>query len=101
MYSLQEISEKMNRSSSSIRVQARRFNINILSNEEYQNSIWTEENTKELRKLVEEGKYLLEITKIMNKKDLTIIKKAKELGLTIKRENQRKWTREDCLKQKK
>ena len=95
MYSLQEISEKMNRSSSSIRVQARRFNINILSNEEYQNSIWTEENTKELRKLVEEGKYLLEITKIMNKKDLTIIKKAKELGLTIKRENQRKWTKEE------
>jgi len=95
MYSLQEISEKMNRSSSSIRVQARRLNINILSNEEYQNSIWTEENTKELRKLVEEGKYLLEITKIMNKKDLTILKKAKELGLTIKRENQRKWTREE------
>ena len=95
MYSLQEISEKMNRSSSSIRVQARRLKINILSNEEYQNSIWTEENTKELRKLVEEGKYLLEITKIMNKKDLTIIKKAKELGLTIKRENQRKWTREE------
>ena len=95
MYSLQEISEKMNRSSSSIRVQARRLNINILSNEEYQNSIWTEENTKELRKLVEEGKYLLEITKIMNKKDLTIIKKAKELGLTIKRENQKKWTKEE------
>lgn len=95
MYSLQEISEKMNRSSSSIRVQARRLNINILSNEEYQNSIWTEENTKELRKLVEEGKYLLEITKIMNKKDLTIIKKSKELGLTIKRENKRKWTREE------
>ena len=95
MYSLQEISEKMNRSSSSIRVQARRLNINILSNEEYQNSIWTEENTKELRNLVEEGKYLLEITKIMNKKDLTIIKKAKELGLTIKRENQKKWTREE------
>ena len=95
MYSLQEISEKMNRSSSSIRVQARRLKINILSNEECQNSIWTEENTKELRKLVEEGKYLLEITKIMNKKDLTIIKKAKELGLTIKRENQRKWTREE------
>ena len=95
MYSLQEISEKMNRSSSSIRVQARRLKINILSNEEYQNSIWTEENTKELRKLVEEGKYLLEITKIMNKKDLTIIKKAKELGLTIKRENQRKWTKEE------
>lgn len=95
MYSLQEISEKMNRSSSSIRVQARRLNINILSNEEYQNSIWTEENTKELRNLVEEGKYLLEITKIMNKKDLTILKKAKELGLTIKRENQKKWTREE------
>lgn len=95
MYSLQEISEKMNRSSSSIRVQARRLNINILSNEEYQNSIWTEENTKELRKLVGEGKCLLEITKIMNKKDLTILKKAKELGLTIKRENQRKWTREE------
>ena len=95
MYSLQEISEKMNRSSSSIRVQARRLNIKILSNEEYQNSIWTEENTKELRKLVGEGKYLLEITKIMNKKDFTILKKAKELGLTIKRENQRKWTREE------
>lgn len=95
MYTLQEISEKMNRSSSSIRIQARRLNINILSNEEYQNSIWTEENTKELKKLVKEGNTLLEIVKIMNKKDQTILKKGKELGLTIKRESQRKWTKEE------
>lgn len=88
---LSEISIKMNRTTFAIRLQAKRQKIKIIPND----SIWTDENTKELQKLVKENKTLLEICELMRKKDTTILKKARELKLKIKKEEQKKWSNEE------
>ena len=85
----------MNRNTSAVRLQAKRLKIELMSPDDYLNSVWTEDNSRQLIILVEAGKTVLEIIKIMNKKEQTIIKKAKELGLTIKKEEQRPWTKEE------
>ena len=51
--------------------------------------MWTEENNKELKKLVDEGKLLLEISNLMNKKAETVLKKARKLNLNIKIESRK------------
>lgn len=89
---LSEIAEKMNRSQSAIRIQAKRQNIKIIPNKKGVESVWTEENSKELLMLANQGKTLLEICQIMNKKDSTVLKKARELQLDIKKENTKEWS---------
>ena len=89
---LSEIAEKMNRSQSAIRIQAKRHNIKIIPNKKSVESVWTEENSKELLMLANQGKTLLEICQIMNKKDSTVLKKSRELQLDIKKENTKEWS---------
>ena len=91
---LSELALIMNRSTSAIRLQAERQNITIIPNKKSSESIWTEENTKELQKLVNEGKTLLEICNLMHKKDLTILKKVKTLNLNLPKTECKEWT--DC-----
>lgn len=93
---LSEIATKMNRATSAVRLQAERQNIKIMPNKK----LWTENNNKELQALIEEGKSLLEICKIMGKKDATVLKKARELNLDIKTEGQRKWSDEEIVRLK-
>ena len=95
---LSEIAEKMNRSTSSIRLQAKRKGISIMKNKKHQNSIWTKENSEQLKELALQGKTLLQIAKIMNKKDQTLLKKAKELDIKIIKDECRLWTEEDIQK---
>ncbi len=97
---LSEIATKMNRTTSAVRLQAERQNIKIIPNKKNTLSVWTEENNKELKKLVREGKSLLEICNIMNKKDGIVLKKARELNLDIKTEEQRQWSEEEIARLK-
>lgn len=92
---LAEIALKMNRGTSAIRLQAKRQGITIKKDKKYEESVWTEENSEQLRKLVNEGKTLVQIAKIMNKKDQTLSKKVKELGLKIKKSKSQPWTEEE------
>ncbi len=92
---LSELAIKMNRAPSAIRLQAERQNIKLIPNKKFIDSVWTDENTKELQMLVGEGKSLLEICSLMNKKDATVLKKARELNLDIKKEEQREWSNEE------
>lgn len=89
---LLEIAHKMNRSTSAVRLQAVRQNIKLLPNKKIVESVWTEENSKKLQTLVIEGKSLLEICSLMNKKDTIVLKKARELNLDIKMENKKEWS---------
>ena len=93
-----EIALKMNRTTSAIRLQAERQNIKIIPNKKFVESVWTEENNKELQMLVGEGKSLLEICSLMNKKDATVLKKTRELNLDIKKEEQREWSEEEIVR---
>ena len=95
---LSEIAIKMNRSTSAVRLQAERQNIKIMPNKKFIESVWTEENNKELQMLVSEGKSLLEICSLMNKKDATVLKKARELNLDIKKEEQREWSEGEIVR---
>lgn len=97
---LSEIAIKMNRTTSAVRLQAERQNIKIIPNKKFAESVWTEENNKELQRLVSEGKSLLEICNLMKKKDITVLKKAKELNLDIKKEEQRKWSEDEIVRLK-
>lgn len=92
---LSELAIKMNRTSSAIRLQAKRQNIKLIPNKKIMDSVWTDEDNKELQTFVEEGKSLLEICSLMNKKDTAVLKKAKELNLDIKMEEQREWSDEE------
>ena len=92
---LSEIATKMNKTTSAVRMQAKRQNIKIMQNKKYADSVWTDENTIELQKLVGEDKSLLEICELMKKNDTTILKKARELKLEIKKEEQRRWSDEE------
>lgn len=89
---LSELAIKMNRTTAAIRMQAKRLNIKLIPNKKFMDSVWTDENTEELKRLVGEGKSLLEICRLMNKKDVTVLKKARELNLDIKKEEQREWS---------
>ena len=89
---LSELAIKMNKTTSAIRLQAERQNIKLIPNKKFMDSVWTDENTKELQMLVGKGKSLLEICSLMNKKDVTVLKKSKELNLDIKKEEQREWS---------
>lgn len=95
---LSEIALKMNRPTSAIRLQAKRQNIDIIPNKKSIESVWTEENNNQLQMLVDEGKSLLEICNLMNKKDSTVIKKAKELNLNIKKDEHKEWTNDEIVK---
>ena len=88
----------MNRAPSAIRLQAERQNIKLIPNKKFIDSVWTDENTKELQMLVGEGKSLLEICSLMNKKDATVLKKARELNLDIKKEEQREWSEDEIVR---
>lgn len=92
---LSEIANQMNRTTGAVRLQALRQGITILQNKKHKDSIWTDENSSQLKELVSQGKSVLEIAKIMNKKDQTLLKKAREMGINIKIEENRKWTEED------
>lgn len=96
--SIIEIAEKMDRKTSSIRQQAKRNNIVIPKNKKHQESVWTTENSETLKELINQDKTLLQIAKIMNKKDGILIKKAKELGLEIKREDRKEWNEHEIQK---
>lgn len=96
---LSEIAIKMNRSTSAVRLQAERQNIKIMPNKKFiESSAWTEENTKELQMLVSEGKSLLEICSLMNKKDSTVLKKARELNLNIKINKKSDWSEDEIVR---
>ena len=97
-YDLSELAEKMNKSTSSIRLQAQRKNIKIIPNKNSVKSTWYDEDNVKLQNLAAEGKTLLEISNLMNKTDTLILRKAKELGLEIKRNGDRKWTDEEIEK---
>lgn len=88
----------MNRSTSAVRLQAERQKIKIIPNKKFVESVWTEENNNELQMLVSEGKSLLEICSLMNKKDATVLKKARELNLDIKKEEQREWAEDEIVR---
>lgn len=95
---LSELAIKMNRAPSAVRLQAERQNIKIIPNKKFIESVWTEENNKKLQMLVGEGKSLLEICSLMNKKDATVLKKARELNLDIKKEEQREWSEDEIAR---
>lgn len=96
---LSEIAIKMNRFTSAVRLQAERQNIKIMPNKKFiESSAWTEENTKELQMLVSEGKSLLEICGLMNKKDSTVLKKARELNLNIKINKKSDWSEDEIVR---
>lgn len=97
---LSEIALKMNRSPSAVRLQAERQNIKIMPNKKLAESVWTDDNNKKLQALVNEGKTLLEICNIMNKKDGTVLKKARQLKLNIKMEEQREWSETEIARLK-
>lgn len=97
---ISEIAIAMGRNTSAIRLQAKRQNIELIPNKKYRDSIWTEENTKQLKKLASDGKTILEIATIMNKKDQTISKKAREFGINISKDETRSWTEDDINKLK-
>lgn len=88
---LSEIAAKMNRNTSAVRIQAKRLNIKIIPNK----SIWTKEDDERLQTLAQEGKTLLEICNLMNKRDITVLKKARMLNIDIKKEESREWTEEE------
>lgn len=92
---LSEIADKMNRTTSAIRLQASRQGITILQNKKHKDSIWTDENISQLKELASQGKSVLEIAKIMNKKDQTLLKKAREMGIKLKKDEIKEWTKED------
>jgi len=89
---LQELASKLNRTTSAIRLMAKRKGIEIIKNKQYQESVWTQANTNQLIKLVEQDLSLLQIAQKMNKKDDILLKKAKELGLKIKKEINKPWS---------
>lgn len=95
---LSEIALKMNRSTSAVRLQAERQKIKIIPNKKFIESVWTEDDEKKLQMLADAGKSLLEICNLMNKKDATVLKKARELNLDIEKETQRKWTESEIVK---
>ena len=97
---LSEIASTMNKSIQSVRIQASRQGLKLLDNEKYENSVWTDNNILELKKLVSEGKTLFEISKIINKKDETISKKARELNIKIKKDEPKIWAEEEIEKLK-
>lgn len=97
---LQEIAKKMDRNTAAVRLQAKRLNIKIIPNKKHSKSVWTEENSKTLKQLTLEGKTLLEICNIMDKKDVTVLKKAKEQNLEIIQEEPKEWTTEEKEKLK-
>ncbi len=98
---IQEIAIKMDRTSGAVRKQLERQNIEAIKNQEYEDSIWTDEDDKILLKLATENKTLLEICKLMNKKDQNVSKHAKMLNIEIIKEEYREWTEEEIEKLKK
>lgn len=88
----------MNKSTSAIRLQATRQNIRLIPDKKFIESVWTEENNKELKKLVDEGKLLLEISNLMNKKAETVLKKARKLNLNIKIESRKEWSENEVIR---
>lgn len=97
---LSELADTLNRTASAIYAQAKRQNITIIPDKKSSESIWTEENTRQLLKLAKEEKNLFEICSIMKKRDATILTKSRELGINIKREEIRPWTEEEIKKLK-
>lgn len=95
---VEEIAIKMNRTIGAIRKQLDRLGISAV--EEDNNRLWTEENNKELKRLVKEGKTLLEISSIMNKNDQTVLKKAQDMKLSIILDEMLPWTEEEKNKLK-
>lgn len=95
---LSELAIKMNKSTSAIRLQATRQNIRLIPDKKFIESVWTEENNKELKKLVDEGKLLLEISNLMNKKAETVLKKARKLNLNIKIESRKEWSENEVIR---
>ena len=95
---LSELAIKMNKSTSAIRLQATRQNIKLIPDKKFIESVWTEENNKELKKLVDEGKLLLEISNLMNKKAETVLKKARKLNLDIKIESRKEWSENEVIR---
>ncbi|MBQ4583792.1 MAG: hypothetical protein IJA94_02770 [Bacilli bacterium] len=92
---LLELAKEMNRTTAAIRLQARRLNISIIPNKEYAASLWSEEDDNILINLAKEGKTLLEICDLMNKKDKMILKKARSLGIVLNIEEQCPWTEDE------
>ena len=92
---LSELAIKMHRTTSAIRLQAKRQNIQLIPNKKNMDSMWTADDTRKLQLLVKEGKTLLEICNLMNKKDDTVLKKARELNLDVKKEEKKSWSNEE------
>ena len=78
---------------SSVRTFAKRIGVTIMKSKK--KTIWTEEDTAVLTNLVNQGKTLIEIAGIMNKKDNLISKKARELRLNIVNAEKRTWSKEE------
>lgn len=95
---LQEIADKMNRTIGAVRSQARRQGIDIIKNKDYQDKIWTPDDYQKLEKLAGKGKTAIEIAKALNKSDQTILKKAREKGISINKLETKEWTNEEIEK---
>lgn len=95
---LAQIAIQMEKSTSAIRLHAKREGIEIRKNEQHQKSVWTDQDSEELQKLIQEEKTLLQIAATMGKKDAILLKKAREMGLKITREKPKSWSQEDKQK---
>lgn len=95
---LPELAEVFGISSSAVRLHALRHNIEIKKHQKYAKFSWSDEEIKTLMQLVEEKKNVIEIAKIMDKNDTEIMKKAKELDLTIIPLRQSWWKDEEIEK---
>lgn len=95
---INQIADEVGRTVGSVRTQLRRLGIQAQKKQEYEDSIWTEEDDAKLKELAHQKKSILEISKLMHKKDNTILKHAKKLKLEIVQTEYREWTEEDIAK---
>ncbi len=93
-----EIADEVNSSVASVRKQLKRLGINAKKNQDYEDSIWTKEDDIKLKELASQKKSILEICKIMRKKDNTISKHAKMLNIELIKTESREWTDDDVKK---
>lgn len=95
---INQIADEIGRSVGAVRTQLKRLGIKPQKNQEYEDSIWTEEDNNKLKELASQNKSILEICKLMNKKDNTIYKHARMLNIKIAKTESREWTEEDVTK---
>ena len=89
---VEELARKMNKATSAIRLQLIRQNLK--AKKDNNRRLWTDDEIEKLKELISQNKSLIQIVKELNRRDVTILKKATELNLKIIRDEEKGWTEE-------